>query len=193
MAVNVNNANPSTLAGVLRQIVEAMSAMGDGTAVMVGKGYVGEFGTHDPPCVLFVPESGPGKIGPPMETGYAASRTHVCDFAVRAADTGDDIGRLDAAYSLEDLVIDLIGTACTGRIKWGEDSDDSPFKVGGVAGVGFVGRFEYTRDVPHSAARHRLAGATADTAPPANPAYPQAVFANEPIALVVVTTPPVGA
>lgn len=188
MTASANNATPSTLADVLRQIVDAMSAMGDATAIQVGKQYLPHLGAGAPPRVLFVPEP-KGKIGPPYDIGYAASVTHSCNVYVRGAESGDDIGRFDAAYALSDRIMSLVSTATTG--KGGAESDfadDSPAGVD-CYGADVAWSFTYRRDVPHDAARYRLAGATADAAPPPVPAYPQAVMANEPITLTVTTTP----
>lgn len=158
------NAAPSNLAAVIRQAVAAFDAMGNGTPVDVGDWFVGEFGTGSDARVVFAPEMGAGKIGPPHEMGNVASMTHSCDVYVRAAETQDPLTRFDAAYDLADIVIECIQTAGTGRISWGAMSNHSPVKVPSGMGAGLTFAFTFTRDIRH-AKRARVAAAPTSNAP----------------------------
>ena len=162
---------PSTLTDVLRQVIEALSLMANATPPMVGAQYLEWDGVGAPTRIVFVPEpAGPGKVGPPLEMGNAASVTHTCNVSVRAPESGDDLGRYDAVYALADLTIDLIQTAATGRIEWGQWVGDSPSNVDGP-GAGIAFSFTYQRDVRHSAARWTLPAAASNALPP-EPAPP---------------------
>lgn len=183
-AIATNDA-PSTLAGVLRQVEDVFRLIGDPTPIMVGKAYLKTFGTGSPPRVLFVPEPG-GAAKPPIEMGYAAMFEHTCSVYVRGAEDGSDLGRFDSAYDLADLVIDIVGTACTGRIAWGSLKDSSPTDVDAY-GAEVTFSFSYWRDVRHEPARRLLAPATADTSPDFSPDNPQAVAGTEPTKFVVTT------
>ncbi len=158
------NGAPSNLATVLLQISQAFSAMADGTPVMVGKHYLEHNGAGSDPRVLFVPEPGAGKIGPPHEMGNAASMTHACDVYVRAGETQDDISRFSASYDLADIVISCISSAGTGRLSWGAMVDNSPVTAPSGFGAELKFSFTFTRDIRHGA-RGRLPSATASNAP----------------------------
>ena len=160
-ALAVHRSAPSTLADVIRQVVDAFDAMGDATPILVGADYLEGLGTGSPPRILFVPEKR-GKIGPPAALGMAASITHSCDVYVRAAESGGDVDRLQAAYELGDRVISCIATAATGRLEWGSFVDDSPSDVDGF-GADLAFAFTYTRGVRHDAKRWTLPAATADS------------------------------
>lgn len=178
----------STLTDVLRQVSEALSLMADATPVMIGARYLEQNGVGSPPRVLFVPEpAGPGKIGPPLEMGNAASMTHSCNVFVRAPESGDDLGRFDALYALTDLVVDLVGTAATGRVVWGAWVGDSPSDVDGPGADGSFS-FTYQRDIQHAPARWSLPAAALGTAAP-NPVPPPGEAATEPTTFTVTVTP----
>lgn len=155
---------PSTLIDILQQCKDALDAMGAFMPTSIGKAYLSE-GAGSYPRVVFVPEAGRGKVGPPHEIGNAASVTHTCEVHVRAMESGEDVARFRAAYALGDLVIDLVQTAATGRIEWGSYSDGSPTDTDAY-GAEVVISFSYKRDVPHSAVRWGLAQALADTSDP---------------------------
>lgn len=159
--IATQNAAPSNLAAVIGQVGDALGALADATPCMIGKHYLEHFGAGSPPRVLFVPETR-GKVGPPTELGFTASITHACDVFVRGPESGDDLGRFDAAYALGDLVIDLIQTAGTGRIEWTDYADGSPTNVDAF-GADLAFSFTYTRNVRHDARRWALPAATADT------------------------------
>lgn len=171
--VAVGYSPPSTLADVIGQVRDAFQDMGDATPIMIGKQYL-EQGVGSAPRVVFVPEPR-GRIGPPQELGNAASVTHSCDVAVRGQESGDDLERFKQAYAIGDRVIDLIKTAATGRIEWGDFGDGSPTDADAY-GAEVAFSFTYTRDVPHDAERWALDPATADDAaavplvPPGEPA-----------------------
>lgn len=182
---SVHAAPPSTLAVVLGQVVDAFQAIGDATPIMIGKKYLDDFGVGSAPRVVFVPEVR-GKIGPPIEMGNPCSIAHSCNVLVRGAEDGSDLGRFDAAYALGDLVIDLIATAATGRLEWGDFVDDSPTPVDAY-GADLALSFTYTRDVRHNARRWALPAAAADTSP-AQPLVPPGIVAE--LATGTATTAP---
>ena len=174
MTIPARNGPPSNLGTVLRQVQRAMALCADATPVMVGEQYRHEFGVGGSRRVLFVPDKR-GRGGPPTKMGNAASVSHSCNVFVRAAEGVDDIDRLEGAYALADIVMDLVATACTGRIEWGDYADDSPTDVPAY-GADIAMTFTYRRDVPHDAKRWALAPADEDTSPsspilpPGNPA-----------------------
>jgi hypothetical protein len=161
-------ANPSTLGDLIYQVKQAFSKMGDATPILVGKAYLttnkeGQTGIGNPPRVVFAPEalSGSGKIQPPQEMGKAASMVHSCIVYVRAKESGDDIDRWKAVYSLADRVIDCIQVAGTGRVEWLSLDSGSPIDSDGF-GAELVFGFTYRRDIHHDAARWALPAADAD-------------------------------
>jgi hypothetical protein len=166
--------NPSTLIDILKQCKGALDAMGTFMPTSIGKAFLSE-GTGSAPRVVFVPESGPGRIGPPREMGMAASVTHTCKLYVRGRESGDDTTRFEETYALADLVIDLVATAAPGRIEWVSYTDGSPTDTNAY-GAEVVGAFTYRRDVAHSAARWGLPQALSDLTalqaqpPPGDPA-----------------------
>lgn len=156
--------DPTTLAGVVRAVRDIFDAAGDATPIMMGKRYLEGNAVGREPRVLFVVT--PGKVGPPIEMGNAASVTHACDAYCRGPESGDDVGRYDAAYLLGDKVISALRRAATGRLEWGAYDDSSPATVDGFgAEVRFS--FTYQRDVPHTPAVTAVAAADAATATPA--------------------------
>lgn len=168
-ALAPQNAAPSTLADVLRQVIGAFQEMGNATPILVGRKYLEDFGVGAPPRVLFAPEPA-GKVRGPVEMGSAASIVHSCDVFIRGAESGDDVGRFDKAYELADLVIGCLSVAASGRIEWGAYADSSPTDVDAY-GAEVALRFTYARDVRHSPLRWALDPATADgsTATPRPP------------------------
>jgi hypothetical protein len=159
MTVTSQQGKPGTLADVIQQVTQALSKMGFAVPVQVGRQYRLKFGSGTDPKVLFVPDVG-GTMGPPIDQGKAGSHSHGCDVFVRGKESGEDIDRFVATYALSDLVMACIAVACTGRIEWGEVSDDSPLMTDGAgAGLGF--RFTYRRDIRHEPKRWALPPADA--------------------------------
>jgi hypothetical protein len=159
VTVTHQQGNPGTLADVIQQVAQALSKMGFATPVQVGRQYRSQFGAGVGPKVLFVPDAS-GSNGPPIDQGKAASHFHGCDVFVRGKESGEDIDRFVQTYTLHDLVVACIAVACTGRIEWGEASDDSPLMTDGAgAGLGF--RFTYRRDIRHEPKRWALPPADA--------------------------------
>jgi hypothetical protein len=169
-----NYSTPSTLAAVIGQVKDAFDEMGNATPIMVGATYL-ERGAGIGSRVVFVPEDKPGKLLPPVKMGYAARMVHSCSVYCRAPETGDDITRLADVYALADLVISCVEAAGTGRIEWGETTNDCPTDVDAF-GAGLKFSFTFSRDVPHSAARWSLPAATSNNdlpephPPPGTPA-----------------------
>lgn len=159
MPLVAQNAPPSTLADVIGQVADAFGEMGNATPIQVGKAYLESFGLGAPPKVLFVPDQR-GSIGPARELGAAARITHGCDVYVRGEESGDDIERFRAAYTLAGIVISCISVA--GGVFGGPFEDASPTDVD-AHGAELRFSFTYARDVWHSAARWALDPATADT------------------------------
>ena len=169
MPLVAQRGQPSTLAAVIQQVIDAFAELGDATPIMVGKHYLEHFGAGFGPRVLFVPEPGAGRVDKPINLGNAASVVHSCDVYVRGPENGTDVGRFDAVYYLADLVINALITAAPGRIEWGALRDDSPVNVD-MLGAGLVFSFTYQRDVTHAPqpvgarGRWNLPAATASTA-----------------------------
>ncbi len=160
------HAKPSTLADVIKQVRDAFDRMKEFPPgiVMCGKAYKGDRGPGSSPTVLFIPEFGRGKIESPYQMGEAGARVdHTCEVRIRGKESGDDFDRLTDAYNLMDLVIDCLAVACSGRIEWGDFSDDSPTDTDAGYGVELVFSFTYKRDVWHDARRWALPPADADT------------------------------
>lgn len=120
----------STLDDLIRVVMAVFSAAKDGTPIMVGEAYKSDFGAGSPPRVLFVPEKRPGMLGgaPKVNANYLAGWSHGCTVYVRGAESGEDVGRLDAAYELADRVINAVKGASPGRVVLapGNPDDDSP-------------------------------------------------------------------
>jgi hypothetical protein len=161
MTLRVSNSKPSTLADVIRQVVQAFDAFGDATPILVGKHYLTS-SVGIAARVVFDPEPSGGSIGLQW-LGDSFEFTHSCDVYIRAAESGDDLDRLKATYELADLVLDCIATATNGRIEWGSVTGDSPTEVD-VFGAGLKVSFRYSRGVPHSAKRWQLPPAIDDLA-----------------------------
>lgn len=185
MSIAPQKAPPSTLADVIGQVIDAFSAMGDPTPILVGKAYLDRVGSPDA-RVLFVPET-KGKIDAAYEMGGPASITHGCDIYVRGAESGDDIERFRSAYALADRVVSVLAAAASGRIEWGTHEDESPTDVDAF-GAELVLSFSYTRDVWHDTTRWELPAADASAAS-AQPAIPPGVPGT--IDSIDVTTEPV--
>lgn len=151
--ITPDNAKPSRLSDVLRQVRDAFDAAGIATPVQVGAEFRAQFGVGSGPRVLFVPEVR-GNLQDPIDMGMAASMGHGCDLYLRAdVETDDDFARFDSVCDLADFVIDCIHTAAAGRITWGECADDSPVKTDTGMGIGLALHFEYRRDIRHDARR----------------------------------------
>jgi hypothetical protein len=94
---------------------------------------------------------------------------------VRAKESGDDIERLKAVYTLADRVIGCIQVAGTGRVTWLTLDDGSPIDSDGF-GTELALGFTFQRDIPHDPVRWSLPAADADTSadkaqpPPGTPA-----------------------
>jgi len=155
--------NPSTLIDVIGQVIDAFGLVGDATPMQVGKQYL-ERGAGIAPRVVWVPELS-GKIGPPTQTGYAASVTHSCDVYIRGPETGGDLDRFKFAYALQDRIISGLRRAASGHIEFGDLKDDSPAGVDAY-GVDLAFRFTYQRNVRNDPAIWLLPKATPDTTPP---------------------------
>ncbi len=187
MAILEPTGAPSNLGAVLRYIEELFQIAGNATPIMIGKQYIRQFGAGSDSRVLFVPEV-KGNVGDAIETGSAASMTHSCDVAVRAAEDGSDAGRFDACYTLGDLVIDSLSRACSGRLTFGSLADDSPLNVDGL-GADLAFSFTYKRDVRHGV-MWSIPSASIITAPPFAPTAPDALAATS-VAVDVTAVPPV--
>jgi hypothetical protein len=168
MTIARQRTKPSTLIDILKQAKDALDAMGRFMPTSIGKAYLAE-GAGSSPRVVFVPESGNGRVESPQEMGHAAKIVHTCTVHVRGRESGDDVERFREAYDLADLVIDLVQTAGTGRIIWGEYSDGSPTDTDAGYGVEIVIGFSYWRDLRHDATRWGLPAAADDT----DAAFPQ--------------------
>src|ERR1044071_8343306 len=188
-------AKPSSLVDLIVQVKQAFDKMGDTTTFMVGKAYVaknkdGQTGIGNAPRVVFVPEGIPGssKIDAPQEMGMAASMVHSCLVYVRAKESGEDLERWKATYTLADRVIDCIEVAGTGRVEWLTVEDGSPIDSDGFGAELVIG-FTYRRDIEHDPKRWALPPADEESAA-AKPHPPPGVPAGG-VTIVPTTTPPI--
>ena len=143
-----NYAAPLALDEVLQNIVEAFSAAGDATPIMVGAHYVsGDGHIGAPPCVIFVDVT--EELAEPYELGHVAKDAHKCDVILRASEPGDDIGRMRNVRILSDRVVTLLRRYCAGKLELGKASKEypSPFSVDSGAGVQRTWGFSYDRDI----------------------------------------------
>lgn len=175
---------PSTLADVIGQVRDAFDAMGDATPIMIGAQYEAQ-GVGEPPRVVFVPEKGPGKIGPARELGYVARMTHSCRVTVRGVESGDDIERMRATYALLDRVVACLRRAGDAAVEFGSVKDDSPTDSDAF-GAGLSVEFTYARDIPRDPDREALPPATADTS---SRAVPPAAALSEGGTVTLAVTP----
>jgi len=162
---------PSTLADVVRAAVGFVRAAGYTFPIMVGEHYVtGGRGAGTPPCVILVTEPGGGdcEMTPAYENGRAGGQRHVCDVIVRAAEPGDDIGRLANAYALSDQIRNAVQRATAGKITPGRPSKPypTPWGVDGGPGVQIAWGFSYDRDIAIDTKIWSAPPATAPTAEP---------------------------
>jgi hypothetical protein len=127
-----------------------ISESGNKIPVQIGKKYLAA-NQGNPPKIIFVPETGPGRITPPLSMGHAvACCVHSCDVHVRAKPGITEEGRFDEAYTLADMAIGAVGLAASGRVKWGGFGDDSlNANDGSGSGVGLKFSFTFERNVPH--------------------------------------------
>ena len=170
MTVQKSRARASTLTQLIGQVIDAFSATADATPVLVGRKHLGQGGCS--PRIVFVPENGSGSIGPAMFLGHRSSCKHSCTVSVRAAESGDDLTRIDATYDLMDRVVCLIKIAGTGKVEFGGLRDDSPADVD-VFGAGLSFDFTFSRDIVHDTKRWSLPPATEDsTRTPSPPGIP---------------------
>lgn len=171
MWITYDHGTPSTLADVLGQVRDALSAMADATTVMVGKKYLANFERGSAPRVLFVPETD-GSWSPSGELGDAATVVHGCQVFVLGASSHDDIERFQSAYAIADRVMSLLRVAASGRLEGGRYGDpdindhDADLTFG----------FRFRRHVRHDRKRWALAPADPDTSrpearPPVGEAY----------------------
>lgn len=201
MALEKQNAAPSTLIDVLGRVRDAFDGVGDATLVQIGAQYIDQFGVGHGPKVLFVPEppSGGGALTGGGRFGSAAKQVHACDVYVRAdEETSDDLERFALLYKLSDRVVSFVEEAATGRLAWGACSDTSPLKVSSSLGCGLGYSFTYERDIEHDAKLWRgplrdITGAIiptplstpSDTSRPILPTSPAAIEGTADLTLTV--------
>jgi len=136
----------STLSDLLSRIGPVLSAAGDMTPIMIGKGYL-EHGVGAGPRVVFVPApkgrwGAPSKIG----AGHLAAVTVDCLMLVRGAESGDEATRLSAAEELADRTVNVIRHLAPGRTQGSEWADDSPLPVDAY-GADIALAFSFTRQI----------------------------------------------
>ncbi len=170
MPIRTEHAAPAHLGAVIRAIAESFALAGNATPVLVGEHYASANarGVGSPPHVILVPEPGGGrcKIAPPLENIYAATHVHTCDVIVRAAESGDDITRLDAAYELSDLLASSVRRICAGRVEFGAPIGNYPSPLTSDAlGAGLSWSFTFDRGIRGASPIARLAPSTPDTTP----------------------------
>lgn len=150
----------SRLSDVLREVQAIFSVIGDATPIMVGRQYVAGRGIGSAPRVVFVPHA-KGSWGPVNEinSGHVAGIKSGCNVYVRGVESGDDLGRMDAAEDLAARVLSALRAAAPGRIEGGDFEDDSPTDADAY-GADIALTFSYARGVPvdtaiRAAARQR--------------------------------------
>jgi hypothetical protein len=168
-------AEVSTLADVIRLFQRVYSQLGDGTPIMVGKAFLAEPGPGSPPRIVFVPEDGNGKFGPPLKMGpsYIASRTWTCDVAVRGAE-GDEAGRFEPTWAMAARALTVLKNLDPGHITVypGKVRDDSPLAVGGAGGAGERFYFTYASNIAQDPAVLAAIKACITSISPPNPDQP---------------------
>lgn len=186
----------STLGDLLRLFARMMTEIGDGTTIQVGEQYLKEFGTGAPPKILFVP-SPDGQLGgvPRLNARYVAGYTDSCRVYIRAAESGDDLGRLDHVDAMVDRVVNILkalGAACV-EVGKGKPKDDSPLQVDAY-GAQKVFIFSYTRGIPKNHEIWNRAFQVITPTAPTDPDRPQGDngFAFVPGAFVVDPVEPRG-
>lgn len=147
---NIVPTNPaSPLSDIIRCVVSIFQLVADPTPIQVGKQYLRDFGVGSAPRVLFVPDS-KGKDGQAPAgsggVGYIGWVAHGCQVYVRGAESGDDIGRFDAAYALADRVVNAVERAGRSRLDWVGYKDFSPTAVDAY-GADLAFSFVYTRGI----------------------------------------------
>lgn len=140
----------SKLGDLLRLFTRMMTEIGDGTTIQIGREYLKDFGAGAPPKILFVP-SPDGQLGgvPRLNARYVAGFTDSCLVYIRAAEVGDDLGRLDNVDDMVDRVVNILkalGAACV-EVGKGKPKDDSPLQVDAY-GAQKLFLFSYTRGIP---------------------------------------------
>jgi len=193
MALARSHAEASTLADVIRQIIDAFREAGDSTPIQVGAQHRENFGAGSGPKILFVlSPPGGGKLMGGQSLGATASQVYACDVYVRAVEPSTDaLECADALDKLQRRLVDYVSTACSGRIEWGPCSDDSPLRTPSGLGTGYAWSFAYRADIRHDAARWRgpLRDSTGaiiaspmstppDVSPPILPTSPAAIPAD---------------
>jgi hypothetical protein len=149
MITNDQAVASSNLAQLLGKIKAMLAYVVPGVPVQIGTHYE-RSNQGNPPLIRFIPETGPGRIGPPIELGHAAaSCSHSCAVVVRAKPCPSEEDRFGLAYDLLDKVIGVISAAATGRIEWGAFGDDSQSTTDSPGSPGLRFEFVYRRDVPH--------------------------------------------
>jgi hypothetical protein len=140
--------SPSTIGELIGTIKGMFDQAADKTPIQVGEQYLtGNHGT--PPKIVFLPEFGVGKLGPPLSLGHAAaSWAHSCEVRVRAKPGIEEENVFAFATELTDKVISALAIASSGRIEWGSVTQTSPTASNSM-GAEITFSFIYRRNVPH--------------------------------------------
>lgn len=164
----------SPLGELLRLFSRILSEDGDATPIQVGKHYLSEFGAGSAPRILFVP-SPDGELGPVprLNSRYVAGFTDICRVYVRAAESGEDIGRLDNVDAMVDRVVNVLKAlgAAIIEVGRGRPKDDSPLQVDAY-GADKVFEFSYSRGIAEQPAIWRTARRVIQPTAPTDPDRP---------------------
>ncbi len=135
----------TTLAGVLRAVVDLFAAMNDATPIHIGERYLRMEGK--PRRIVIVPDDGDvsGVLG--IGEGARASITQTATVFLWGAETGDDLRRYDDADALLDRFVNVLVRVAPGRldsapVQRGKDTDILTF------GEEYRLRFSYKRQIP---------------------------------------------
>lgn len=171
-AVNTNAA-PASLSQFTQAVVYFFRESGNATPIMFGDAYLENVGFDA--RIVFVPEVA-GSVDAGTVMGVAGSILHGCSVHVRAAESGDDMTRYDAATALQSKAMSAIRRAGSGRLEFTEYKPSSPTKVdafGAQVTFAFTWRVDVLLD-PEIYAVPPLTAAVYDTyfpdAPGATPA-----------------------
>lgn len=144
-----HNFAPSNLSQLIGKVKAMASHCGIAAPIQVGSSYE-TANQGNPPKVVFIPEQGPGKIGPALTMGkMVATCFHSCKVIVRAKPGQQEWDRYAFAYALMDSVVAIIASAAPGRIEWGSMNDASVTRTNGDgSGVGLQFSFVFKREIP---------------------------------------------
>ena len=135
----------TTLAGLMRAIVELFAAIEPGTPIYIGERYLKQEGR--PRRIIMVPDDGTisGVLG--IGETAAGGLTQTCTVYLWGAETGDDLDRYDDADALLGRFVNALKRLAGSRVK---DAPLAREKDSNVVTFGeeYQIRFSYEREIP---------------------------------------------